>query len=110
MKSKPQSEAEGIPIRVRIRIRNRSNIRGEPICKLALQVGCCRGLPIELILELTHDTLLRLKLSFELRNLLLLRFYKSVHATGLRVACVVRTFPWYLDGFRYGRKGEEDAG
>jgi hypothetical protein len=46
-------------------------------------------LPVELIFQLTYGTLLGLELSFELCNLLLLRFHEGVHATGLRIACVV---------------------
>jgi hypothetical protein len=89
LESEPKPEAERIAIGIRIRIWDWDNARGGPLSKLALQISSRGRLPIELALELADGPLLSLELSFELRNLLLLRFYESVHATGLRVACVV---------------------
>jgi hypothetical protein len=67
-------------------------------------------LPIELAFELADCPFLGLEFPFKLCDFFLLRFHEGVHATGLGVSCVVRTFPWHLDGFGSGWKGKEYEG
>lgn len=103
---KPEPGNIGIAIWV-IRVRDWNQVCRRPVSQSSLQIDCCGGLPIELVLKLTDRPLLCMKFPFKLRDFLLLRFDDHVYATRLRVTFIVGTIPWCLLGFCFDRKRSE---
>jgi hypothetical protein len=115
---KSESEAERIAIGIRIAVgvwrgvRKWGNGCHWPFSELSLQIDRCGRLPIELVFELIHGTLLGLQFAFKLRNCFLLRFQECVHTASSCVTFIIGTFPRYLGSFcsscKY-RKHERDG-
>lgn len=102
----PKADAGRIDIRVRIgiwicigirvRVGSWGRDHRRRTVELPLQFGRRARLMIELLLQRAHLGLLRLHLSFQLSNLLLLGFDERVHAASLSVTRIGGAFPGHL--------------
>lgn len=117
LQPKPQAQSKSRRIGIAVWIGGWVRVGHSPhsgsLSKLSLQIACYRGLPVELVFELSNGVLLCLKLPFKFCDFFLLGFKKCVHASGLCVTFVGGALPrdlkWFCPSWR-GDKYEGQAG